>query len=129
MAGFTSAVGCNACGKTIPTGTAICPHCGRSQANPNIMQGATSATELTPAARREILDATIARYSAMGYRLQSQTDTTAQLVRPKRFSIVLALIGLLIAVVGLIVYLLIYLAQKDSVVFVQVDSFGKVTAS
>jgi hypothetical protein len=72
--------------------------------------------------RRAILQAGINSYIGKGYRVISQTDTTAQLVKPKKLSILLALCTLGLA-------LLWYLVKKDKTVYLQVDQFGRLTES
>lgn len=59
----------------------------------------------------------------------SQTDTTAQMVKPKRFSAVVAILSFFLFGIGLLVYIFYYMAKRDSLLFVQVDDFGKVTVA
>lgn len=89
-------------------------------------------TSLTLEQRREILSNHITKYIKAGYRVLAQTDTTAQLVKPKHFSCFWATVFLLLSVllIGLVliaIYLFIYMAQKDQTIYVEVDSNGKVT--
>lgn len=79
------------------------------------------------ATRRAALQNSIAGYLGQGYRVVSQTDTTAQLVKPKSFSCLLAVVLFLLGVVPLIIYLLFYLASKDQQVYITVDEFGVVS--
>ena len=58
--------------------------------------------------RREILQREIAKYMRKGFRVVSQTDTTAQLMKPKSFSFLWAFLWFLLFGFGLIVYLLYY---------------------
>ena len=76
--------------------------------------------------RAAILDKEIQNYVWRGYRVVSRTPTTVQLVKPKQFSLILAILGLLIAVVGLVIYLLIYASMKDSQVYLTVDEKGHI---
>lgn len=78
-------------------------------------------------ARRAILDQEITRYVRKGYRVLSQTDTSAQLVRPKRFNLLLAVLLLVLMVLPFIVYLLMYLAARDTTVYLSVDAQGRIT--
>jgi hypothetical protein len=82
---------------------------------------------LSIAERKALLDAEVTRYVRRGFRVQSRTDTTAQLVKPKKFSLFWAGIWLLCAVFPFIVYLLWYAAKRDTQVYLQVDEQGKVT--
>lgn len=75
--------------------------------------------------RQAILDKEVEWYVRHGYRVTARTATTAQLVKPKRFSLILALLGLLLLIVGLVIYLLIYASMGDSTVYLSVDPEGK----
>lgn len=81
---------------------------------------------LTESERGAILDDEIRRYVARGYRVQARTATTAQLIRPKSFSVAAAIFWALFLLVGLIIYLLIYAAQKDEALYLSVDERGNV---
>jgi hypothetical protein len=81
---------------------------------------------LSIAERKAILDAEVTKYVKRGFRVQSRTDTEAQLVKPKKFSFLWAFLWLLLFGVGLIVYLLYYWSKKDEQVYLQVDEYGKV---
>lgn len=76
----------------------------------------------------EPLQAHIDWYVKQGYRVVSQTETSAQLVKPKVFSLVWAILWFLVAVVGLIVYLIYYASKRDKTVYLTVVD-GTVRAS
>ncbi len=76
--------------------------------------------------RRAALQARINQYLSQGYRVVSQTDTTAQLVRPKKFSCLIAVLALLVLVIGLLIYLFYYMGKKDDSVYLTVDDYGRV---
>lgn len=91
----------------------------------------TAPIELSVEARHAILQKEIQRYIKDGYRIGMQTDTTAQLIKPKRVScaavlILLVLSLLLIGLILLLVYFLWYATQKDDQVYLEVDTLGKV---
>lgn len=67
-------------------------------------------------------------YVRQGYRVQSQTETSAQLVKPKAFSFVWALFWFLGLGVGVLIYLFYYAAKRDKTVYLSVTD-GVVTAS
>lgn len=67
-----------------------------------------------------LLQKEIEKYIRQGYRVVSQTDTTAQLVKPKQFSCLYATLWFLLFGVGLIFYLFWYASQKDQTVYLQV---------
>ena len=77
--------------------------------------------------RRDILQREIAAYVKRGFVVQSQTDTTAQLVKRKKFSFLWALLWFLLAGVGLVVYLIWYAAKRDQSVYLSVDEVGRVS--
>ena len=64
-------------------------------------------------------EAAIADHSARGFFLVSKTDTSALMRKPKQFNALLAVLGTLLCLVGLIVYVLYYAAQQDEVVEVR----------
>lgn len=76
--------------------------------------------------RRSILQKEVTNYVRRGFRVVSQTDTTAQLVKAKKFSFLWAFIWLLALGIGLIVYLLWYWAKRDEQVYLEVDANGKI---
>jgi hypothetical protein len=57
----------------------------------------------------------------------SQTETAAQLVKPKRFSVVWFLLWCLLALVGGLVYIIYHAFMKrERQVYLQVDEHGRV---
>lgn len=82
-----------------------------------------------PSPRRDpsmALDETIAQYTLEGWRVTYATETSAQLVRPKTFSFVAALLWFLLLGVGVFVYLAYYLAKRDDQVFLAVAPDGQI---
>jgi hypothetical protein len=77
--------------------------------------------------RRAILEREIASYVRKGYRVLSQTESSAQLVRPKRFNLLLAVLLLVLMVLPFVIYLLMYIAARDKTVYITVDVQGRVT--
>jgi len=77
------------------------------------------------AERTAILEREIVYYSRLGYRIQSQTTTTAQLIRPRTFSCLMATLWLIFFLVGLLIYLFWYLSKRDDIVFLSVDENGR----
>jgi hypothetical protein len=73
---------------------------------------------MTVSSSRE-LEMAIANYSAQGFLLANKTDTSALMRKPKEFNVLLAILGFLFCVVGLIVYAIIYTMQSDQVVEIQ----------
>ena len=76
-------------------------------------------------ARRDLLDREIARYIQEGFRVLSRTDTTAQLVKPKTFSLVWFLIWMLL-LIGWLFYVAYYLAKRDETIYLEVTPGGRV---
>lgn len=76
--------------------------------------------------RRAILQGRVNRYVAQGYRVISQTETNAQLVRPKRFSFIWFII-FIITLIGWLVYLFYHVLLKREIqVYLTVDERGKI---
>ena len=70
----------------------------------------------------ETLDGGVAWYKRQGFRVVNQSETTAQMVRPKKFSVVWA------ACTAVLPYLLYHLMKKDSGVLLQKTSSGIVVS-
>ena len=88
------------------------------------MTGEQTAQEVSLETRQAALQQAIGEYLAQGYRVLSQTDTTAQLVKPKQFGTLWFILWLLTGVLW-IVYLAYYLAVKrEGKVYLQVDPQG-----
>ncbi len=87
--------------------------------------------ELTIAERRAILDQEVASYAQQGYLVLSRSDTTAQLVKPKRFSCLWAFVWLLVTIfllgIGMIIYWIWHASKKNKGLYLEVDLYGNVT--
>lgn len=70
--------------------------------------------------RNERLQAAIAGYAAKGYTIQSQTDTAAQLVKPRRFGAW----DLLLTLFTVGFWLIVFFARKGKRVYVSVNENG-----
>ncbi len=66
------------------------------------------------------LNPVIAYYVSKGYRVISQTETSAQLVKPKKFSLFWGVLLFLVFIVPFVIYLLSYLAKKDQSIYLQI---------
>jgi hypothetical protein len=84
---------------------------------------------LSPEERGKILDEEVMRVVRQGYQVRARTQTTAQLVRPKKFSFIWALVWFLLFGIGLIVYLLYYWGKRDQTVYLEVDERGNIRSS
>ncbi len=60
-----------------------------------------------------------------GYQVVSQTETSAQLVKPKSFSFGWAFLWFLFFGIGLLVYVLYYMMKSDGAIYLYVED-GKV---
>lgn len=72
------------------------------------------------------LQSAVAKYVGKGYRVTSQTELSASLVKPKRFSMLAFLLWMCLAVAPGILYLLYFWRKKDRVLYLYVDERGKV---
>jgi uncharacterized BrkB/YihY/UPF0761 family membrane protein len=79
--------------------------------------------------RSNILDDEVRHYVQRDYRVESRTPTTAQLVRPKKFSFLWALLWFLLFGIGILIYVAYYLAKSDQTVYLEVDDAGNVRKS
>ena len=86
----------------------------------------TEVQEVSLETRRAALQQEIGRYVRQGYQVVSQTDTTAQLLKPKQFATLWFILWLLTGVVW-IFYLLYHLAMKrEGRIYLEVDAYGTV---
>jgi ABC-type Fe3+ transport system permease subunit len=74
-----------------------------------------------------ILQAEINRYVGRGFRVTSQTPRSAQLVKPKKFSVVWAVIWFVLMILPFVIYLLYYASKRDQQVYLTVDEQGHIT--
>jgi hypothetical protein len=119
---------CPACHNEIELYTNPCPHCGAGlnwpapAPSPPPVPSSTKALEQYD---RMMLQERIDRLVRDGYRVVSQTETTAQLVKPKVFSFGAALIALILGVFPLLIYLFVYAAESDRQLYLRLAD-GKV---
>jgi hypothetical protein len=74
-----------------------------------------------------VLDAEIAKYIRQGYRVISRTPTTAQLVKPKKLSLLWAIFWAIVGLgFGLLIYLVWYFIKSDQTVYLTVDAQGRI---
>jgi hypothetical protein len=88
-----------------------------------------SAEPISEVERSRLLDEAIKGYLLRGFFVRLRTQTTAQLVRPKKFSFIWALLWFLLFGIGIIVYFIYYAAKSDEGIYLQVDEYGNVTAT
>ena len=69
-----------------------------------------------------MLQTQINEYVRKGYHVQSQTGTTAQLVKPKSFSFGWAFLWFLLLGFGLLIYILYYVSKKDETVYLYIET-------
>lgn len=74
-----------------------------------------------------ILQAEVNRYVGKGFRVTSQTPRTAQLIKPKKFSVIWAVIWFVLMLLPFVIYLLYYVAKRDQQVYLTVDEQGNLT--
>lgn len=62
---------------------------------------------------REEMEAALTGYLAQGYVVANKTATRATLQKPKEFSVLWAVVGLLLCALPLLIYLIVYAMQPD----------------
>jgi zinc-ribbon domain len=83
-------------------------------AGPNsTLVGTVSAEPISKPERSRLLDDAIGGYLLRGFFVRLRTPTIAQLVKPKKFSFIWALLWLLLFGIGIIIYLIYYAAKRD----------------
>ena len=70
------------------------------------------ATPMTTAQRTFCLEVEVQKYIRRGFRVVSRSDSTAQMVKPKTFSLLWAFLWFLLFGIGIIVYLFYYWQKK-----------------
>lgn len=134
----SSELTCPDCGRELEalesTPLATCPNCGAAiRIGRKNIQGRDMAQQLSIEQRTAILEQHIGQLVRHGYRVISRTETTAQLVKPKEFSLLWALLWLGVTLcvfgLGILIYLFYYLAQKDKTVYLEVDPYGQVNVT
>ena len=103
------------------------------KAGGDTMQQPSAQSEVTTAIstqdRRKVLQAEIRRRVSNGYRVISQTDSTAQLTKPRKFSLFWGVV-LGLTFFGLVLYLLWYVSRaKETAIYIEVDDDGRVVVT
>ena len=86
----------------------------------------STAEPLSREDRSDILEKEVRKYVGRGYRVTSRTDTTAQLVKPKKFSKFWAILWFCCLVFPFVIYILWYMAKKDKMVSLEIDKLGRI---
>jgi len=66
------------------------------------------------------LDSTITSYIAQGFTVQNRGEDFAVMFKKKEFSVLWAIVGLVLCLLPLLVYLIVYATQKDELVEIRV---------
>jgi hypothetical protein len=82
--------------------------------------------DITGTVPDRILDERIFQYARGGYRVIHRSDYSAQLLRPKRFSFLWAVIWFLFFGIGILVYFAYYFAKKEKTIYIAVTSSGSI---
>lgn len=69
---------------------------------------------------RGALDSAITSYIAQGFTVQNRGEDFAVLFRKKEFSVLWAVVGLVLCLLPLLVYLIVYATQKDELVEIRI---------
>lgn len=123
---FTRCPGCG--GALVPEGTPMDPIPGAAVTQPAPQSQATPppGTSSPHTNRPAILGGAIRSYTIKGYRVLDRTETTAQLIRDKKFSGLFALLWFLFFGIGIIIYLIYYAAKRDTILWLEVDHQGHI---
>jgi hypothetical protein len=102
---------------------------GRTDRSGRILLKAGSKSPVSEEERSRRLEEELQQYARDGFFVQNRTATTAQLIKPKKFSFIWALVWFLLFGIGLIVYLLYYWGKRDQTVYLAVDERGNIRSS
>jgi len=136
-----AAIVCRYCGRDLPEKPApatpvevwTCPTCGREQYRDRAKGCAFCTRQGVPADDRALIQQEIAHYTGQGWQIVSQTDTSAQIRKPRQWSaaglvfLVIApgIVGCFwwpafgIALIGLLLVAAAYLSGKDELLFLE----------
>ena len=112
---------CYQCAAEIDQNEQICPNCGVEQFTDRRLPLRPAGSPAQTAAE-VLLPPAIARYVAQGYRVTSQTPTTASLMKPKRFSVLMFLIWSCVIILPGILYVLYFWRKKDRTLYLYVEN-------
>lgn len=113
-------VPCPHCGFQNTIGRTICKSCGKSFSEPVVVVKlvARSLDE-----RRAILAREIAQHTAAGWRLTTQTDTTASFTQQGSANPLITILLLLVMILPGILYAV--LARPTHTLFIEIDEYGR----
>ncbi len=119
---------CPKCGQLNTNRRITCKKCGvnLSETQAEIEKLSESEPEVSSSIRLDRLEQNIVKHVNQGYHVVSRTENSAQLVLPKEFNFLWALLWFLIFGIGLIIYILYYLSKRDSVIYLRVEPSGEV---
>ncbi len=75
---------------------------------------------MTDAKAKELLHATIGEFVVRGFTISAQTETTVQMVKPRRFDFLPALLWFLVFGVGVLIYVFYYMSKRDETVYIRI---------
>jgi hypothetical protein len=94
----------------------------------NVNGPSAESIALMQATQQRALQDRVNKYIRDGYRVVSQSPTTAQLVRPKKFSLFFFLLWLIVGLgFGALVYIGWYMAKRDEQIYLVVDANARVS--
>ncbi|MGH2959813.1 MAG: hypothetical protein ACRDKE_09425 [Solirubrobacterales bacterium] len=70
------------------------------------------------------LDATISSYIVQGYVVQNRGADFVVMFKKKEFSVLWAVVGLILCLIPLIIYLIVYAAESDKMVEIRVEAMA-----
>lgn len=97
----------------------VAPSCRIGWMRPDVMQ------------RRQVLRDRVVDLSMQGFQVVYQNDDQAQLKKPKEFNtnlfIILLIFGIVLIELPMIIYLIVYLFKRDTVLIIRIDEWGRLS--
>lgn len=78
--------------------------------------------EIINVADQQALDSAVTTYISKGFIVANRTTDSVVMFKKKEFSILLAVIGFLFAVLPLVIYIIIYMCKSDQMVELRIKA-------
>lgn len=85
----------------------------------------STAMQTLTVVSEEQLESAILSFIAQGYVISNRTQTSVTLFKKKEFSVLWAVVGIVLCVIPLLIYLIVYATQTDQMVVIRIAAGGE----